>query len=124
MSAPCIFCNNNSGSREHLWPKWILTRSKFGPLRHQIRKREAVIIRPEVTVKTVCQACNSGWMSALESECIPVIGSMLQGLTVPLSQEQQETVADWAVKTAMIMDSLKGRDIRSQLKTHHHRRDL
>ncbi len=114
MPAPCIFCNNNSGSREHLWPKWILARSKFGPLRHQIRKREAVIIRPEVTVKTVCQACNSGWMSSLESECIPVIGSMLHGLTVPLSQMQQETIAVWAVKTSMMMDSLKGRDAKKR----------
>jgi len=118
MAAVCLFCDNNAGSREHLWPKWILARGDYGPLRHQIRKKEAVIIRPEMTIKTVCRPCNNGWMSKLESECIPVIGSMLQGLSVPLLQEQQELVSMWAMKTAMMMDSIKGRDAAKRFYTH------
>lgn len=118
MARLCLFCDNNAGSREHLWPKWIIARGHYGPLRHQIRKNEAIIIRPELTIRTVCQPCNNGWMSKLESDCIPVIGSMLQGLSVPLSQEQQELISVWAMKTAMMMDSIKGRDAEKRFYTH------
>ena len=118
MNAHCLFCENPACSREHLWPKWILARGKYGPMRHQLGKNEAVFIRPEMTVKTVCGRCNNGWMSSLESECIPVIGSMLQGLTVPLSDEEQNLVSLWAIKTAMMMDSIKGRDAEKRFYSH------
>lgn len=119
MATPCLFCDNNAGSKEHLWPRWLLAHRDFGPLRHQTQKKEAAIIRPEMTITSVCQSCNNGWMSTLESECIPVIGSMLQGLSVPLSQEQQELVSVWAQKTAMMMNSIKGRDAGKRFYTHH-----
>ena len=79
-------------------------------MRHQIGTKEVVFTKPEITVKTVCNPCNNGWMSALEAECIPLIGSMMQGVTVPLSEDQQRLVAVWATKTAMMMDSIKGRE--------------
>ena len=124
MGQHCIFCDNSAGSREHLWPKWILSRGTYGPLRHQIRNSEAVTIRPEITVNTVCGRCNNGWMSALEAECIPVIGSMIQGLTVPLSEEQMRLVSVWATKTAMVMDSIKGRDAEKRFYSHHECEEL
>lgn len=110
MSEPCIFCDNNSGSREHLWPKWIHERKDFGPLKMERGKSGKVIIpHPQITVKTVCRSCNNGWMSDLESENIPIIGNTLQDIAVPLDQAQQTTVGAWAMKTAMMSDSTKGR---------------
>ena len=29
----CIFCSNESGSEEHIWPAWIHRYKKFGPLK-------------------------------------------------------------------------------------------
>lgn len=111
MPEPCIFCDNNSGSREHLWPKWIHERKDFGPLKMQRGKAGRVIIpHPEITVKTVCGICNNGWMSDLEAENIPIIGSMLQDIATLLDEAQQKTVAAWSVKTAMMSDSMKGRN--------------
>jgi hypothetical protein len=74
-----------------------------------------VITKAELTVGTVCGTCNNGWMSAIESENIPIIGSMFQDLSVPLNKEQQTSVAVWAVKTAIVMDSFKGRKTTARL---------
>ncbi|HYM77464.1 MAG TPA: hypothetical protein VE377_15930 [Candidatus Dormibacteraeota bacterium] len=48
-------------------------------------------------------------MSKLEAENIPTIGSMLQDIAISLDEAQQESVAAWTVKTAMVSDSMKGR---------------
>jgi hypothetical protein len=32
MTELCLFCDNDSGSKEHLWPKCIHNRKEFGPL--------------------------------------------------------------------------------------------
>lgn len=110
MPELCLFCDNNSGSKEHLWPKWIHERKDFGPLRIQRGKSEEKIIpNPELMVKTVCGVCNNGWMSCLEANNIPVIGSMMQDIAIPLDEAQQKLVAAWSVKTAMVSDSMKGR---------------
>ena len=70
---------------------------------------KVIIPNPEITVKTVCGICNNGWMSDLEADNIPIIGNMLDDIAVPLDETQQKTVSAWAVKTAMIGDSTKGR---------------
>ena len=49
-------------------------------------------------------------MSELEVEATPVVGAMIQNLTTPLDESQQQIVATWAVKTAMVFDSIKGRN--------------
>jgi hypothetical protein len=115
MPIQCIFCDNNSGNKEHLWPKWIHERKDFGPLNFQLGGSEKKVIpNPEITVKTVCGVCNNGWMSKLESENIPTFGSMLQDIAIPLDEVQQKSVAAWSVKTAMVSDSMKGRAAANQ----------
>jgi hypothetical protein len=120
MPTLCLFCDSNSGSREHLWPKWIHERKDFGPLRIQLGNSEQKIIpNPEIKVKTVCGICNNGWMSNLESENIPIIGSMMQDNAIPLDGAQQALVAAWSVKTAMVSDSMKGRSAPNQFYNRH-----
>ena len=115
MSTLCLFCDNNSGSKEHLWPKWIHERKDFGPLRIQRSSSEQKIIpNPEIMVKTVCGFCNNGWMSSLEAQNIPIVGSMMQDLAIPLDGAQQKLVGAWSVKTAMVGDSMKGRGAPNQ----------
>src|ERR1700756_463352 len=49
MPTQCLFCDNQSGSKEHLWPKWIHERKHFGPLRIQRGSSEKRIIpHPEI----------------------------------------------------------------------------
>ena len=110
MANDCIFCGDSARSREHLWPKWIHERHDFGPIRMQRgQKEQKVIPNPQITVKSVCGACNNGWMSDLERSSIPLIGSMLQNLTLRLEVGQQITIARWVAKTAMVLDSSRPR---------------
>jgi hypothetical protein len=112
MPTLCLFCDNNSGNREHLWPKWIHERKKFGPLRHKVGNRpEKIVGNPQQKIKTVCSVCNNGWMSQLEDENIPIIGCMFADVAIPLDEGQQSLVSAWAVKTAMVVDSIQGRDL-------------
>ena len=118
MPTPCIFCDNNSGSREHFWPKWIHERYAFGPLKMERRGRATVVIPdPELKVKTVCGVCNNGWMSTLESENIPIIGEMVEDRPITLNANQQKLVAAWSMKTAMVGDSMKGRNAPNKFYT-------
>jgi hypothetical protein len=56
-----------------------------------------------VQVRSVCRTCNSGWLSGLEGETASLIKPMLSGLAMELHEAQQQTLAFWAVKTAVTM---------------------
>ena len=105
----CIFCNNPSGSREHVWPKWLLERKDLGPFRLKIGNGQEKVIDVELQVKTVCGKCNNGWMSDLEAEAKPILEQMFDDKPISLDQKQQEIIARWLMKTAMVYDSVKGR---------------
>jgi hypothetical protein len=107
----CIFCDNPAGNREHVWPRWILERKDLGAFRLKIANGpEKVLNNVELTVKTVCQSCNNGWMSSLEAEAMPILTEMFEDKSVSLDQEQQQILARWLMKTAMVYDSIKGRN--------------
>ncbi len=59
----------------------------------------------EVVVRSVCGACNQGWMSALEGRCKPVLGPLIHGHRARLEPDAQAVLALWAVKTAWAFQS-------------------
>jgi hypothetical protein len=107
----CMFCQEQAGSREHLWAAWIHRRiRRRQPIRIDFADRPIKMSNdPEIKVKTVCGTCNNGWMSSLEQSCIPLIGSLMQDLAVPLDPVQQKLLSTWAVKTAIVLDSTNTR---------------
>jgi hypothetical protein len=107
MARQCLFCDNKAGSREHLWPAWIHERLQITtPIRIAIGKKPVQkSSNPEIKVKTVCGTCNNGWMSALEGQCVPLVGSLVQDISTPLDDSQQSLLTAWALKTAMVTDS-------------------
>lgn len=108
ITEPCLFCNNPAGSKEHLWGAWIHRRKAFGPIRVKVGTAPVTIFDdPERKIDTVCKPCNNGWMSGLEQKNIPTIGSMMQDLAIPLNKDQQNLLSSWAIKTAMVLDSVK-----------------
>jgi hypothetical protein len=104
--ATCLFCNNRINSEEHLWPQWVHEREDFGPAKIERDGNETIIIpHPKITVRAVCRSCNGGWMSErLEVPNIPIIGSMMQDLSITLDREQQKQVATWCMKMAFLAD--------------------
>jgi len=110
MPHQCLFCGQQAGSREHLWGAWIHRRKDFGPLRISIGgSPEKIISNPEQKISTVCGKCNNGWMGDLEAQNIPLIGCLMQDIATPLDASQQFSLAAWTMKTAMVLDSVKGR---------------
>jgi hypothetical protein len=112
MHPLCIFCDNESGSEEHVWGAWIHRRVKFGPIRMQEGTGpELIDDDPERTINTVCHTCNNTWMSRLEEKNIPVIGNMLENKPTVIDAGRQRLLMEWAVKTAIVMDSIKDRHV-------------
>lgn len=104
----CLFCDKPAKSLEHVWPQWILARVKSRlPVRHAIGDYPVkMVATPEITVRSVCSHCNQGWMSNLENECAPIMSPMIDGAdSVSLDALQQHTIALWATKTAMVLES-------------------
>ena len=61
MTPPkCIFCENQSGSEEHLWSAWMHRLSKFGPiLVREADDPDVIEVDPEKTINTICQHCKT-----------------------------------------------------------------
>lgn len=111
MARQCLFCKRNADSREHLWAAWILKRVKTQLIRHSIGgSPERILANPELKIGTVCECCNNGWMSKLEEQNIPLIGCLLQDISMSLDAAQQSSIAVWTLKTAMVLDSVNTRD--------------
>jgi hypothetical protein len=110
MPRQCLFCEQNAGNQEHLWADWILKLRKWGPIRHSIGgSPEKILGSGKQTVGTVCRTCNNGWMSGLEAENIPLMGSLLHDISAPLDAAQQSLLSAWTMKTAMVFDSVNRR---------------
>ncbi len=111
MTRSCIFCGKTADSAEDAWPRWLT--AKFvnaGTMHSQIGPDAAVkswpIKRPVVRIRCVCGACNHGWMSSLEQRVIPIINPMLAGINCTLETNDCKSLSLWAVKTAMIFESV------------------
>jgi len=109
MPRDCLFCGLKAGNKEHLFASWILGKREWGPMRRAIGKLPVKIAGGDVTVGTVCVACNNGWMSTLESQNMALIGALMEGVSVPLDTSQQATLSAWSLKTAMVLDTVNNR---------------
>lgn len=111
----CVFCGSRAGrlTKEHVFPDWIsdlFGREPNGTAEliesdGSVRPFPATVFQQQVRV--VCKPCNEGWMGSLEGAVKDFLGPMLHdGQPTTLSRAQQQTLATWAVKTAIMMDQL------------------
>ncbi len=107
----CLFCSNKANSKEHVWPQWIIDRLRPQlPIRHVIGDTTPRLINsPALTSKCVCGKCNQGWMHDLEEESKPTLGCLMKDMTLLLDHAQQIIIARWTAKTAIVMESVRGR---------------
>jgi hypothetical protein len=131
----CIFCGTTDGmTGEDVLPKWLrpyLVRSQTpagvpmatggSRVTHHYtppagfaenawssdRKEPAVITR------AICQDCNTGWMSRLESEAKGILSPLVTGTATTLSAADQRTAAVWAVKTALCFEAARPAGVRA-----------
>jgi hypothetical protein len=103
----CLFCANRVDSAEHVWSDWILKElNPTQPIRIRIGKRtDRYSDNPEVLINCVCQKCNNGWMSNLESENQRQIGAMIHDQRIELEPAMQKALARWSVLKAMVIEA-------------------
>jgi hypothetical protein len=105
----CVFCGSDKKlSNEHVIPQWLGRLLPFRGIR-QMSIPDTFI--PEhrgdfknaatMQVGRICEDCNSGWMSALEVAAKPIIGEMVIGRGVLLTEDAQAIAAAWALKTSL-----------------------
>jgi hypothetical protein len=112
----CIYCGSQAGSREHIYPSWLveaLARDPRGldlpaPMRIwrdgvQIRVLQGKV-RPRKTFEfttKVCKACNSGWMNRIDDRVRPHLEPMIAGRQTALAPAAQAAVAAWMTKVTI-----------------------
>jgi hypothetical protein len=113
MPRLCIFCGNSDLTREHALPHWVIetigggqlftVEAQFG---HDapMKKWPAHGRGGHVRVKYLCQGCNNGWMSALETTAMPLLRPLMNDFSITVDRGQQRLLAIWAMKTAMVCE--------------------
>jgi hypothetical protein len=119
----CLFCEADSPlSREHVWPRWIATllpeghrfssRGTVGRYGGQPRAQFGEVFESvdscSWTARVVCDSCNSGWMSTLESAAQPILGPLLTGKSETIRGTDLTVAFRWAVKTAITIGAGTG----------------
>lgn len=118
MARRCIFCGqSNSGlqalSREHVFARALVTRLKkdVGLLqmaRFRVRElrfvEERRVPASDFTLRSVCRACNNGWMSDLDATATHLLThpDVSRG-TLCLNADEASILAAWAMKTALVL---------------------
>lgn len=114
----CVFCGEPGGNVEHIIAQWLIDRmdAREYPIVVGLRREDGLKSRPAhrlntYTTKCVCEACNNGWMSELESWFQKNFGTLVEPEWPLLGAEmlrhgltEHERLAKWALKTAITMD--------------------
>jgi hypothetical protein len=122
MPPPCIFCDHDSGSPEHLWPDWMHNTVKFEPINMQ--EADGPIITgqdPEQTITTVCHDCNTGWMCLIENKSRTRLKPMLLNQPIEIDRGGMKLLTQWAVLRAMVFESIKPKSGNEQFFTREER---
>lgn len=102
-------------SREHVIPRWLQHERGISAevLSAGFAKAGVVQIKREMSMDQflaahVCQSCNTGWMSALETQARkPLLDLLAQRADwCSLAREEQLLLAKWATKTAIACNSV------------------
>lgn len=119
MSKPrklCIFCGGHSITKEHMWPDWL--RNYIPRTKTQFHSQKAIVFRASTQAKTtthtgdphssrvrrVCQSCNNGWMSELQTRAKPILVPLINGERCTLRRQNQLVLASWITMFTMVAE--------------------
>lgn len=102
----CWWCRRPEASNEDVVPLWVgrkypepanwIHESAHPELGHYRTKQAR---KPSVKTRKFCEKCNTGWMSRLEKEAIPLLEPMMHGTPARLTEKDQELLSLWVCKT-------------------------
>ena len=94
---------------EDVIPKWVRTHLGItGGVTTRVGDSGQQRVDPLLSVllrRVVCEDCNNGWMSRLETKVMPYLSPMLVNAhSVDLDDEQQRDLARWAVMKVLLLE--------------------
>jgi hypothetical protein len=110
VAKTCVFCGEQGSlTREHIWPDWLSKmylrkgdeKHLFGSKTHLNKDlvRDGTHERPghlfSLRNRVVCQRCNNGWMSKVESETKPIVVRLISGEKHKLSRDELDVLSFW-----------------------------
>lgn len=115
MARACIFCGTtNKLSGEHILPNWLskmFDKSIVGinEVRGDNLNRSWTKAIFQEKLRKVCEACNHGWMSKLESDAKNMLSILIfTHEQVELVESQQQILSLWAQKTLLVISEATG----------------
>ena len=117
-SRKCAFCGAGKLSKEHVWSDWakdILPRSAGSqqffyqqwpgdaPQLRQTTDRQGNITGTKLRV--VCERCNNGWMSVVESQAREVVSAVMTGRPMMLTRQPRELLRQWLTLKLIVLDA-------------------
>jgi hypothetical protein len=117
--AVCIFDAGLPLSREHIYPRWM--RDHFPPndrTEHLVsmtlfnsdsptRRASRTVLQGDHRgrrIRCVCEACNNGWMSRLQSRAKPVLEPLVLGEYAQIESPAKIVLAAWATMFAAVWE--------------------
>lgn len=115
MKRTCIFCGSDKElTREHVFPNWLsaLFDKKLQGINevrgdNLSRTWQSSLFQDKI--KSVCKACNNGWMSDIESDVKSILTKLAFTYNAhTLTSEEQRKLALWAQKTTLVVSKATG----------------
>lgn len=114
----CIFCGKKADSKEHIFAQWLhpylpidKTRVNFKSLSELMlpdgtRSTEKVRSGDphSVTARVVCESCNNGWMSRLQTSAKPVVLPLVTGADARLFRNDLKNLVAWCAMFVMLAE--------------------
>lgn len=109
----CVLCGNRRKlTNEDVIPQWLMRHAfphpkKITSTRGSSREEYAANLRvgrtgQRVKVTALCEVCNNRWLSRVENRVKPKLLAWMSGLHGPMAVPDQQLVAFWATKTALM----------------------
>lgn len=111
-SKACAYCGSTRKlSREHIWPNGFLRRGSFG-IKYSARAKRT--FEGDLTVKDVCEACNNGPLSNLDSYACSLydsnFGHFAEHFTLVRFSFEYAALTRWLIKIAFNSARTQGHD--------------
>lgn len=102
----CVFgCGRKADSKEHGWSDWASGVIPFEGISGMVDGQPYENpLQKNLRIKCVCKQCNETWMKAMEDFAVLTVGVMMLDKPLTLNIPQQQVLARWAVKHAMVFE--------------------
>ena len=120
----CVFCGGGNLSKEHFWPEWASPLLPSYPVNQHVEHTITTVNKGTVIssgkrekpghawtkkVRVVCETCNNGWMSRLETAAKPFLTPLITGTPCTVTASAAQAISRWIAMKVMVAEhNLKG----------------